>query len=285
MTQARIRPTPVRSNRFIDSSQATSVRTLTRFVLLLLLGPILWMQSRRVRRVTPLMPEARGPRLGESGSGPIITVLIAGDSGAAGVGVESQDQGLCGQLALQLGVHHTVRWQLMAVSGLDSPGLVQLLLDAPKSKFDVVILSVGVNDATALRSPEQWLQWQHRLAALVQERFDPDLLIHSAMPPMRGFVSLPQPLRWFMGRWTTEMNQRLEQWLPADGNRVMTSPFEGDIRACLASDGFHPGVHGYKVWADAFSRTILDKAPQKYVLPPLPLGTGNAVWQGNSGVR
>ena len=235
------------------------MRDLTRLLLLVLLGPVLWLQSRRVRRMTPLMPEAHGPRLGECGSGPAMTVLIAGDSGAAGVGVASQDLGLCGQLALQLGGHRTVRWQLMAVSGLDSPGLVQLFLDAPRSKFDVVILSVGVNDATALRSPGQWLQWQHRLAALVQDRFDPRLLIHSAMPPMHGFTALPQPLRWFMGRWTTEMNQCLAQWLPAEGNRAMTLPFEGDIRACLASDGFHPGAHGYAVWAKAFTRTILDK--------------------------
>jgi len=233
------------------------MRTLTRYFILLFLGPVFWLQSKRVRREMQVLPEAHGPRLGESGSGPVITVLIAGDSGAAGVGVISQDVGLCGQLARQLGVHRTVRWQLMAVSGLDSPGLLKLFLDAPKTKFDVVILSVGVNDATSLRSPEQWLQWQHRLAELVQDRFEPELLIHSAMPPMRGFTALPQPLRWFMGRWTTEMNQRLEQWLPAGGNRVMLTPFEGDIRPCLASDGFHPGEHGYAVWANAFSRTIL----------------------------
>ena len=263
-------PMLVRLKTFIDGLQDIKMRDLTRLLLLLLLGPILWMQSRRVRRVTPLMPEAHGSRLGESGNGPVMTVLIAGDSGAAGVGVASQDLGLCGQLALQLGGYRTVRWQLMAVSGLDSPGLVQLFLDAPRTKFDVVILSVGVNDATALRSPGQWLQWQHRLAALVQDRFDPQLLIHSAMPPMRGFTALPQPLRWFMGRWTSEMNQRLAQWLPADGNRVMTLPFEGDIHACLASDGFHPGAHGYAVWAKAFTRTILDKTLMTFPDHPYP---------------
>ena len=243
-------------NKLTDLLLATTANALTRVLLLWLLAPILWMQSRQVRKVTVRLPEAQGPRLGESGCGPVITVLIAGDSGAAGVGVASQDQGLGGQIALQLGMYRTVRWQSMAVSGLDSPGLVKLILDAPKSKFDVVILSVGVNDATALRSPEQWLKWQHRLAELVQERFDPQLLIHSAMPPMRGFTSLPQPLRWFMGRWTTEMNRCLAQCLGVESNRVMTLPFVGDIRPCLAADGFHPGEHGYRVWADAFLHRI-----------------------------
>lgn len=223
---------------------------------LLLLAPVLWFQSRRVRQQTPLLPEALGPRCGQSGNGPIVKILIAGDSGAAGVGVQTQEQGLCGQIAQQLGGRWTVQWELLAVSGLDSPGLVQLLLQAETSKFDVVVFSIGVNDATALRSPAKWLQWQHQLAELAQERFDPQILVHSAMPPMRGLTALPQPLRWFMGCWTTQMNACLERWLRNDCNRVMTTPFQGDIKVCLASDGFHPGEHGYRVWASDFSSKI-----------------------------
>ena len=62
-----------------------------------------------------------------------------------------------------------------------------------------------------------------RLAHLALLSFvDPQLMMHSAMPPMRGMIGLPQPLRWFMGRWTTEMNQRLKQWPPQDGSRAMS---------------------------------------------------------------
>lgn len=226
------------------------------YVLLVALAPVLWLQNRRVRRQTTRLPEALGPRSGQSGSGPIIKILIAGDSGAAGVGVQSQEQALGGQIAQQLSEYWTVQWELLAISGLDSPGLAQLLTNAKASKFDVVVLSIGVNDATALLSPTKWLQWQHQLAELAQDRFDPQLLIHSAMPPMRGLTALPQPLRWFMGRWTTQMNYCLERWLSDGSNRVMTAPFQGDINSCLATDGFHPGEHGYRVWADEFSRKI-----------------------------
>jgi len=228
-----------------------------RYLLLILLSPILWLQGKHVRRVTPLMPEAQGPRHGTTGQGPALSILVAGDSGAAGVGVACQDDALCGQLLQRLCKQRTVHWQLMAVSGLDSPGLLQLLACASAKRYDVVILCIGVNDATALCPHAQWLKWQHQLADLVQTRFTPGLLIHSAMPPMHGFLALPQPLRWFMGRWAHEMNRQLADVLPALGQRVMLRPYLGDVEECLATDGFHPGRKGYAVWAEAFSAQIL----------------------------
>ena len=212
-----------------------------RYFLLILLGPILWLQGKHVRKVTPLMPEAKGPRQGTLGNGPAMSILVAGDSGAAGVGVACQDDALCGQLLQRLATQHTVHWQLMAQSGLDSPGLLKLLGGALAKQYDIVILCIGVNDATALRPHAQWLQWQQQLADLVEERFRPELLIHSSMPPMHGFKALPQPLRWFMGRWAHEMNQQLASV----------------VSDCLATDGFHPGPKGYAVWAEAFTAQIL----------------------------
>ncbi|KAB0649370.1 SGNH/GDSL hydrolase family protein, partial [Burkholderia diffusa] len=53
------------------------------------LGPLLLMQGRRVRRVTPRLAEAAGPRDGTAGDGPPLRVLVLGDSAAAGVGVAS----------------------------------------------------------------------------------------------------------------------------------------------------------------------------------------------------
>lgn len=104
-----------------------------RLPLLLLwpLLPLLWLQARYVRRVTPRMPEPPGSREGTAGSGPLIRLLVAGDSGAAGVGAPTQDQALCGQLVRCLSLHHTVEWCVLAVKGLDSPGLITLLQKAP----------------------------------------------------------------------------------------------------------------------------------------------------------
>ncbi len=180
-----------------------------RRLLLAVLCPILWLQARRVRRNTPHLPEAHGSRCGTTGTGPLCRVLLAGDSGAAGVGVARQADGLCGQLVQRLSQNHTVQWCLLASNGLDSPGLLKLLEDTPPRQFDVVVISMGANDATQLCSPRRWIEWQEELAELIEERFSPTQLIHCAVPPMHACLALPHPLRWFMGRWALEMNRLL----------------------------------------------------------------------------
>lgn len=192
-----------------------------RLPLLGLLWPLLWLQARHVRRFAPHLPEPPGRRAGTAGRGSLIRLLVAGDSGAAGVGAPTQGQALCGHLVRRLSRHHTVQWCVLAANGLDSPGLLELLQDAPRERFDVVVLSMGANDATRLCAPQQWGRWQTRLAELIDLRFTPALLVHSAVPPMH--------------------------WHP-----------ETTTLAGMAVDGIHPSAQGYADWAEGLSRCILD---------------------------
>jgi len=233
------------------------MRDWERRLLLALLWPIIWLQGRHVRRVTQRMPEPTGSRNGICGQGPLCRVLVAGDSGAAGVGVATQAEALCGQLVHRLSQHHTVEWRVLAVNGLDSPGLVKLLEEAPITRFDVVILSMGANDVTCLCSPQRWVQWQTQLAEVISERFGPHLLVHSAVPPMHACMALPQPLRWFMGRWAHEMNGLLSALLSGRTQRVMHWHPETTTISGMAADGMHPSSNGYAQWADGLSQLIL----------------------------
>lgn len=227
-----------------------------RYLYLVGLGPLLWLQGKYVRKVTPVLPEPDGPREGVAGQGPVLRLLIAGDSAAAGVGVHSQQEALCGQLVQRLSRRYCVHWQLKAVSGLDSPGLEAMLTSEAAHAMDVVVLSVGVNDVTQLMAPDQWTQWQERLATLVRARYHARVIIHSAVPPMHGFTALPQPLRWFMGRWALEMNRRLGHSLGDEDRWFFQWPATRDVSVGLAADGFHPGPHGYAAWAQGLSDLI-----------------------------
>jgi lysophospholipase L1-like esterase len=254
-----------------------TVRDGLRCLLLGLLWPILWLQGQHVRRVTPRMPEPTGSRKGVSGQGSVSRLLVVGDSGAAGVGVATQDEALCGHLVRRLSQHHTVEWCVLAVNGLDSPGLVKMLEAAPASRFDVVVLSIGANDATALCPPRRWVQWQGRLAELIAQRFAPRLLVHSAVPPMHACMALPQPLRWFMGRWANEMNLLLSVLVRGHGQRTVHRHPETTTLNGMAVDGLHPSSQGYALWADGLSELILAtdfsrqvrQAGQAPDLPPL----------------
>lgn len=228
-----------------------------RRLLLAILWPLLWLQAKYVRRVTPRMPEPPGKRQGIAGEGPLIRILVAGDSGAAGVGATSQEEALCGRLVHELGRYWTLEWQLLAANGLDTPGLLRLLARASPTRYDIVVLSVGANDATRLSSPRQWVHGQNQLAAIIQEKFDPSLLVHTAVPPMHSCAALPQPLRWFMGRWACEMNNALAQRLVGQHGRTLHWHPSSTTSHGMAADGFHPCPQGYAVWARELSAHIL----------------------------
>jgi len=98
---------------------------------------------------------------------------------------------------------------------------------------------------------------QYTLAELIADRFKPNLLVHSAVPPMHACKALPQPLRWFMGRWAREMNTTLAGQLADQHQRTLHWHPESTTSAGMAADGMHPSAAGYSVWADGLSRHIL----------------------------
>ena len=128
----------------------------------ILLGPLLLLQGRHVRRVTPLLPEPPGPREGRQGAGPPLRLLILGDSAAAGVGAPEQADALSGQLCARLGRCFELDWKLVAQTGATTPDTLQTLASMPAERFDVVVTSLGVNDVTSGRSPKRWIAEQAR---------------------------------------------------------------------------------------------------------------------------
>lgn len=235
----------------------------------MVLGPLLWLQGRYVRRVTPRLPEPGGARSGSAGQGPALRLLIAGDSAAAGVGAASQAEALSGQLVQQLARHFCVQWELWATTGHTSEDVMLRLQQAPAQSFDAVVLSVGVNDVTALQPPRLWVAQQAALATELQQRFASRLVIHSAVPPMHAFAALPQPLRWFLGRWAVAMNLQLALALREHPWRALhtlppmppgaSSDLADHAVQALASDGFHPGPAAYAVWGEGLAQQITQR--------------------------
>ena len=93
-------------------------------------------QGLYVRFVTPRLPEPSGARFGVSGSGPSLSLLILGDSAAAGVGVTTQDEALSGRLAAVLGSQFRVSWKLMAQTGNRAKDIASILAAASPERFD-----------------------------------------------------------------------------------------------------------------------------------------------------
>lgn len=225
----------------------------------LALSPVLLAQALRTRARVPRLPEPPGPRSGVSGQGPPLSLLIAGDSAAAGVGAPHQDQALSGQLVHRLARSFRVDWRLEAKTGATTAATIAWLQRLEAGPFDVVVTSLGVNDVTGLVSLLKWLSQQRQLRELLQSRFGARLLVASGLPPMHGFPALPRPLRDYLGGRATLFDQALANELAhAPGCAFLSVRFTEDP-ALMASDGFHPGPEMYAEWARRVAALIIER--------------------------
>ncbi|MEK8049391.1 SGNH/GDSL hydrolase family protein [Ideonella sp. DXS22W] len=227
----------------------------------LALAPLLIPQAVLTRRRLPKLPEAAGPRQGHVGhtgrGGEALSLLILGDSSAAGVGVDHQRLALAGQLsqalAAQLG--RRVAWQLCARSGVTTAQALALVADARPA--DVAVVVSGVNDVVDQVRPAAALRHREALVQALQRQAGVRQVVMTAVPPMDRFAGLPQPLRWLAGRDAAAHEAALRRWA-ARQPQVSHLPFDLplDDATLLARDGFHPGAPLYRLWGEALAAHI-----------------------------
>lgn len=225
----------------------------------LILLPIIAIQGIKVRKKMPHLPEASGERDGVIGSGKPLSLLILGDSAAAGVGVETQQDALSGAIITELGNEFTLTWKLQAQTGNTTQQVIQAAKQISDQQYDIVITSIGVNDVTKFTSARSWLKQQKQLFADIQNRFKPKLIIVSGVPPMQHFPALPNPLAWLFGKYAAQMNQVLQQWLmPQDKFKFIQYDIK-EFQALdlpMASDGFHPSKEIYAIWGQQIALLV-----------------------------
>lgn len=220
------------------------------WLLALCCWPLLLWQGKRVRALALRLPEASGERAGKLGQGPQQQLLlICGDSAAAGVGCDNQQQALSGQLVELLSKQAEVHWQLLAQTGINSVELYQQLQELEAKPLDWVIVSIGVNDVTGLCSDRQFSARIHALMQLMNQRFSTPNVIFSAIPPVQQFSALPTPLNYWLGLKASQLNRQLVRTLASWPNARLLSSGVKLTPDMLAKDGFHPSALGAKHWA------------------------------------
>lgn len=228
----------------------------------LALFPALLIQGNRVKKNTIRLSEAEGARDGITGQGQTLTLLILGDSAAAGVGVAHQNDALLGAVVSALQHQYQVHWRLEAQSGDTTSQVIQKTQKMVNQKYDVVVTSVGVNDVTRLMSARTWIKQQQQFYQLIQAKFQPELIIATGVPPMHLFPALPNPLSWLFGQYAKQMNLQLEkmvskqkdmQWIEYDIQKYQSMNLE------MAKDGFHPSKEIYQIWGKEVADRILER--------------------------
>ena len=225
----------------------------------LALLPVLFVQGTKVRKNTPRLLEACGEREGIVGQGRPLSLLILGDSAAAGVGVETQQDALSGAIISELQDEYLISWKLHAKTGDTTKQVFQALQHLEQQNYDVVVTSIGVNDVTKLTSANSWIKQQKQLFEYIQARFQPKLIIVSGVPPMQHFPALPNPLAWLFGKYAEQMNQVLYKWVEAQNQfRFIQYDIESfqALNLPMASDGFHPSKEIYAIWGQQVAALV-----------------------------
>ena len=226
----------------------------------LALAPVLVAQAVATRRRAPVLPEADGPRVGTlSGEGEPVRVLIAGDSSAAGVGVDHQDRALAGHFsrALQRQARRPVHWRLHARTGLTTRQVHELLqLEAAGDRADVAVVVTGVNDVIDLVPPRRAVAHRAALADWLLGDGHAVHVVFAPLPPVHRFPLLPQPLRRVMGDDARAHDDAMARWA-ATRRDVSHVPIPIELGPeNMARDGFHPGEPVYRVCGEALAAHV-----------------------------
>jgi len=235
----------------------------------LALSPLLVAQAVRTRRHALVMPEAAGARAGrlsaaaerspeDEATSAALRLLVAGDSSAAGVGVDRQDRALIGHLVRslhgRLGV--SIEWVLVARSGLTTRGVHRLLEAAPPAPADVAVIVSGVNDVVGQVPVRRALAHRASLAGWLLEHRFARHVVFAPLPPIDRFPLLPGLLRSVLGADARRHDAAQAEWARHRSD-ITHAPFDVELSAAtMADDGFHPGEPAYRACGEAIAAHV-----------------------------
>jgi lysophospholipase L1-like esterase len=179
---------------------------------------------------------------------PPLRLLGIGDSLIEGVGVSRAEDCLtaCCAREFAAATGRAVAWRTVGRSGATSAGVLhRLAARLPLDPVDLFLVSVGVNDVTALRRRRAWRDHLDALAALLARHSPDALAVFLGLPPLQRFPVLPSPLAQVLGLRARQLDDALNETLGAHpGARHFRFDFEARPED-FAPDGFHPSGESY----------------------------------------
>jgi lysophospholipase L1-like esterase len=244
----------------------------------LLLAPVLLAQGRKTRQTALRLPEACGERIGRVQGESNLTelrLLFVGDSTMAGVGVRQQTEALASQTAANVArqLDRSVHWQLVAKSGVNASQARSLLERTNVLPADVLITALGTNDVISQTPPRRFVEEYERLleSMLVRASFT----VVNGLPPLHITPALPQPLRWYFGRYALLLDNQLRRWVGLKQDMAFVSLQWASDCTKLAEDGFHPGPALYEAWAALIATQITSHFRQAQSIEGAPCSNCN----------
>jgi lysophospholipase L1-like esterase len=224
-------------------------------------------QALRIKHRMLRLPIPEGNCFGSvAGTPQVCSLLLIGESSAAGIGVRSHEQGLAANIArdLHAATGRTIHWQVLAKPGATIRTVRTTLAAASATRAHIAVIALGVNDALQLRSPWGWYLELKQLLRTLRSNVGCELIVLAPVPPLWKFHCLPWLLRVVVGVQALSLDFILRLMNDRHpGTLYVKVPFI-DQQRLLCEDRFHPSAHGYAVWATFMAAAMADRLPDAH---------------------
>lgn len=238
--------------------------------------PFMYFQGKKIRASVPQLPEAIEP------AGQIhypnakeenFNLVCIGESTMAGVGVATHREGFAGTLANELSTQlgKSISWSVYAKSGYTVRKMVEKLLPLIKEKtVNLIVISVGGNDAFTLNTPSNWMKHNQLLIEKLKKRYPLAPIVFCNMPPIKEFPAFTRLIKWVVGNLVEILGEGLKKLVRTydhvyyNSEIITISTWQNKIaldekELSFFSDGVHPSALTYQTWAKEMSIFIHEK--------------------------
>ena len=186
------------------------------------------------------------------------TLLVLGDSTAAGVGTLTSADSVAGRLSTYMGATYT---ENLSENGAYATDIQEQLDQASLEKYDTVLIQVGANDVIWFRSLNDAV---HEIDFTVTRLRDyTDRVIVMSAGNIGGAPVFPLPL-WPIYTWrSSQLNDAFEDIVERRGAYYIDlyvppsqDPFVQQPGVYLSPDKLHPSSKGYGLWFEKLKQEV-----------------------------
>ncbi|WP_084263048.1 SGNH/GDSL hydrolase family protein [Actinomadura formosensis] len=252
--------------------------------------------ARRIIQATPNgAPPVADGLYGETFGGAPMSLVMLGDSTAAGLGVHSPEETPAAVLATGLSAmaDRPVRLTNVARSGSRSQALGGQVEQALQTRPDMAVIMIGANDVIGRVSPGESVR--HLADAVERLRAAGSHVVVGTCPDLGSVEPLLQPLRWFARRACRQLAAAQTIAVVEHGGRsvslgdLLGREFAADPLSMFSEDRYHPSARGYAAAAAAVLPSVasalgLEPEPAGEVALPVSLAAAEAAEQAGTEV-
>jgi len=190
---------------------------------------------------------------------PSMRILVAGDSAGVGTGAENSEDSIAGRIGRDYPKADITN---ISENGITLEQLKSKLYALPESKYGLILLQIGANDATRFTSKEK-VEKELALVLNYAELHSPSVIVVTAgniglSPVFKSPLSNLITSRTLMVReiFIREISERPGVQYVDLFESAENDIFSTDIDRYYAPDLFHPSGAGYGVWYEDIKKYL-----------------------------